>query len=82
VGTTLLFDFLRVIWAVPAPERFRPCNRPEKRLSCTVATGGDAGGKGFSHSLGTRVLSGERELSKTHVRKLAEHFKLNPGYFL
>jgi antitoxin component HigA of HigAB toxin-antitoxin module len=33
-------------------------------------------------SLGTRVLSGERELSKTHVRKLAEHFKLAPGYFL
>jgi HTH-type transcriptional regulator / antitoxin HigA len=28
------------------------------------------------------MLSGKRELSKIHVRKLANHFKLNPGYFL
>jgi HTH-type transcriptional regulator/antitoxin HigA len=32
--------------------------------------------------LGTRVLSGERALSKAHIRKLAAHFHVNPGYFL
>ena len=33
-------------------------------------------------SLGHRILSGERELSKTHIRTLAEHFSLNPAALL
>jgi HTH-type transcriptional regulator/antitoxin HigA len=33
-------------------------------------------------SLGHRILSGERELSKTHIRILAEHFSLNPAALL
>jgi HTH-type transcriptional regulator / antitoxin HigA len=33
-------------------------------------------------SLGHRILSGERELSKVHIRLLAEHFRLNPGALL
>ena len=30
-------------------------------------------------SLGHRILTGERKLSKTHIRILAEHFSLNPA---
>jgi len=33
-------------------------------------------------SLGHRILSGERELSKAHIRLLAEHFALNPAALL
>ena len=33
-------------------------------------------------SLGHRILSGERELSKAHIRALAEHFALNPAALL
>jgi len=33
-------------------------------------------------SLGHRLLSGERELSKAHIRILAEHFSLNPAALL
>jgi HTH-type transcriptional regulator/antitoxin HigA len=33
-------------------------------------------------SLGHRILSGERELSKAHIRLLAEHFSLNPAALL
>ena len=33
-------------------------------------------------SLGRRILSGERELSKSHIRKLAEHFALDPAALL
>jgi HTH-type transcriptional regulator/antitoxin HigA len=33
-------------------------------------------------SLGHRILSGERELSKAHIRILAEHFSLNPTALL
>lgn len=32
--------------------------------------------------LGHRILTGERELSKTHIRILAEHFALNPAALL
>lgn len=34
-----------------------------------------------NRSLGSLVLTGRRELSKAHIRVLAEHFKLNAGYF-
>lgn len=33
-------------------------------------------------SLGHRILTGERELSKGHIRILAERFALNPGVLL
>jgi antitoxin component HigA of HigAB toxin-antitoxin module len=32
--------------------------------------------------LGHRILTGERELSKTHIRILADHFALNPAALL
>jgi HTH-type transcriptional regulator / antitoxin HigA len=33
-------------------------------------------------SLGHRILSGQRELSKAHIRTLADHFSLNPAALL
>jgi HTH-type transcriptional regulator / antitoxin HigA len=33
-------------------------------------------------SLGHRILSGQRELSKAHIRALATHFSLNPAALL
>ena len=33
-------------------------------------------------SLGNRILTGVRELSKAHIRILAEHFSLNPAALL
>jgi HTH-type transcriptional regulator / antitoxin HigA len=33
-------------------------------------------------SLGHRILSGERELSKTHIRILSKHFCVNPAALL
>ena len=33
-------------------------------------------------SLGHRILTGQRELSKAHIRVLAEHFSLNPAALL
>ena len=35
-----------------------------------------------NRTLGAAVLSGRRALSKSHVKKLAEHFKVDPGLFL
>ena len=33
-------------------------------------------------SLGHRILRGQRELSKAHIRTLSEHFSLNPAALL
>lgn len=35
-----------------------------------------------NRTLGTAILSGRRALSKAHIKKLAEHFKVEPGLFL
>ena len=35
-----------------------------------------------NRTLGTPILSGRRALSKAHIKKLAEHFKVEPGVFL
>ena len=35
-----------------------------------------------SRTLGAAVLSERRALSRSHIKKLAEHFKVDPGLFL
>ncbi len=35
-----------------------------------------------NRGLASRILNGYRGLSKTHIRKLANHFKIDPGLFL
>ena len=35
-----------------------------------------------NRSLGSKILRGERELSKAHLRKLADRFKVDAGLFL
>lgn len=37
---------------------------------------------GNNRSLGGKILRGERQLSKSHIRILAERFKVNPALFL
>jgi antitoxin component HigA of HigAB toxin-antitoxin module len=37
---------------------------------------------GNNRSLGAKILRGERQLSKAHIRILAERFKVNPALFL
>lgn len=35
-----------------------------------------------SRTLGSKILRGERELSKSHIRTLADRFRVSPGLFL
>jgi antitoxin component HigA of HigAB toxin-antitoxin module len=35
-----------------------------------------------NRGLGSLLLTGKRGLSKTHIRKLSEHFKVPANYFL
>ena len=45
-------------------------------------SGSDLGRLLGVRQLGAQILSGKRQLSKTHIRKLADHFGLEPGVFL
>lgn len=59
---------------------------PLARLRALVEEAGisasDLGRLLGSRSLGSLLLTGRRELSKTHIRTLSEHFKVDAGYFL
>ncbi len=59
---------------------------PLKRLQYVIEESGmsasDLGRLLGNRGLGSILLTGRRELSKAHIRTLADHFKLNPGYFL
>jgi HTH-type transcriptional regulator / antitoxin HigA len=59
---------------------------PRERLAYLVdqagMTASDLGRLLGSRGLGSLVLRGRRQLSKTHIRILAEHFRLDAGYFL
>ena len=35
-----------------------------------------------NRTLGAAILSGRRSLGKSHIKKLAEHFKVDPALFL
>ena len=35
-----------------------------------------------NRAVASLILNGHRQLSKTHIRKLANHFKVSPALFL
>lgn len=45
-------------------------------------TAADLGRLLGTQSVGSKILRGERELSKTHIRTLCDHFKIGPELFL
>ena len=45
-------------------------------------TASDLGRLLGQRELGSKLIRGERELSKTHIRKLAEHFHVSPAAFV
>ncbi|MFI5379062.1 MAG: type II toxin-antitoxin system HigA family antitoxin [Tepidisphaerales bacterium] len=59
---------------------------PLERLRYIVEQAGmsasDLGRLLGNRGLGATLLAGRRELSKTHIRMLADHFKVEPGYFM
>jgi HTH-type transcriptional regulator / antitoxin HigA len=51
-------------------------------LEQSEMTASDLGALLGNRSLGSKILRGERELSKTHLRILAKRFKVDAGVFL
>jgi HTH-type transcriptional regulator/antitoxin HigA len=62
-----------------------PRTTPLQRLRYVMEeagmTGSDLGRLLGNRGLGSLILRGQRQLSKNHIRILAEHFRLDPGYF-
>jgi antitoxin component HigA of HigAB toxin-antitoxin module len=63
-------------------DRSTPVDRLRFLLDENDMSASDLGRLLGDRPLGTRILNGERALSKAHVRRLAAHFKLSPAYFL
>ena len=61
-----------------ANEKLTPAELLRSLVAEHGMTESDLGRLLGDRSLGHRILSGQREVSKAHIRILAEHFNLNP----
>jgi HTH-type transcriptional regulator/antitoxin HigA len=56
--------------------------RIEHMIDMADMTASDLGELLGNRSLGSKLVRGEREPSKTHIRILADRFKVSPAFFL
>jgi HTH-type transcriptional regulator/antitoxin HigA len=88
-GQTEFFETWSVLVAAYEAERFSieiegdtGLDVLKRLLADHTMTASDLGELLGNRSLGSKILRGERELSKAHFRILAERFKVDPGLFL
>ena len=62
--------------------RIAPLDALKALLGEHGMTASDLGRVLGNRTLGTAILGGHRHLSKANIKKLAEHFKVEPGLFL
>jgi HTH-type transcriptional regulator/antitoxin HigA len=62
--------------------RMTPVELIQSLLTEHHMTPSDLGRLLGDRSLGSRILGGQRQLSKEHIRTLAEHFRINAGALL
>jgi antitoxin component HigA of HigAB toxin-antitoxin module len=60
----------------------KPLDLLRSLLADHEMTASDLGRILGNRELGSKILRGERKLSKTNIRKLATHFKLSPAAFI
>jgi HTH-type transcriptional regulator / antitoxin HigA len=66
----------------PGPDDRSPLDRLRGLMDDTGMSVNDLGKVLGSQPAASMVLAGKRQLSKAHIRRLAGHFRLEPGYFL
>ena len=62
--------------------RITPLDALKTLLGEHSMTASDLGRLLGNRTLGAAILAGRRNLSKAHIKKLAGHFKVEPGLFL
>ena len=68
--------------AEPIDDLFKPIDILRRLMEEHSMSASDLGRLLGERTLGPKVLSGQRGLSKVHIRKLAAHFKLPADVFL
>ncbi|MEX2172434.1 MAG: hypothetical protein WD851_24145 [Pirellulales bacterium] len=66
----------------PRPRDGSPLDRLTALLAEANLSTADLGRLLGNSGLASQIVHGRRQLSKTHIRILSEHFKLDAGYFL
>lgn len=66
---------------VPAADRRSPLQRLKYLMDQSGLSISDLGQIVGSQPAASMVLNGKRQLSKEHIRRLADYFKVDPGYF-
>ena len=64
------------------PSRITPLAALKALLAEHGMSASDLGRLLHNRTLGAAIVSGRRALSKTHVKLLADYFKVEPGLFL
>jgi antitoxin component HigA of HigAB toxin-antitoxin module len=80
----VLSDLVQKYEDAHSPVRRRsstPLERLQYLAEQAGMTASDLGRLLGNRGLGSLILRGRRQLSKTHIRILAEHFRLDAGYF-
>ncbi|MFC1762939.1 type II toxin-antitoxin system HigA family antitoxin [Planctomycetota bacterium] len=84
-------DYLKTLSAVIGEYESKTCKPVESSdpldnlrflLDENEMSASDLGRLLGDRSLGTRILSGQRDLSKTHIRKLSERFRVSTDLFM
>lgn len=79
---TILFEAYEAEHHAIDASRFGPLDALRHLMAEHDMTASDLGALLGERSLGPKVLNGRRELSKAHLRKLADHFKVSADLFL
>jgi HTH-type transcriptional regulator / antitoxin HigA len=66
----------------PAPSESTPLERLRYLVDESGISASDLGRILGNRGLGSILLTGRRELSKSQIRTLATHFKISPAYFI
>jgi HTH-type transcriptional regulator/antitoxin HigA len=66
----------------PKPDDGTPLDRLKALMAESGTTTADLGRLLGNSGLASQIVLGQRELSKTHIRIMSRHFKLNADYFL
>ena len=66
----------------PEPDAGTPLDRLQALLEEAGLTTADLGRLLGNSGLASQISLGRRQLSKTHIRILSRHFKLDAGYFI
>ena len=65
-----------------AVKKYEPLSMLKYIMQESETTQADLGRLLGNRALASLILNGHRELSKSHIRKLAAHFKVSPALFL